>query len=83
MRATAKCKSCEAPIRWVVVSGSNARMPLDAKANPDGNVWIDHWAGGTPVVKIASKTNPPPANAVVLYTSHFATCPDAATHRRD
>lgn len=82
MRATAKCKSCDAPIHWVLSASTGSRMPLDAKPNPEGNIWVDHWEGGSPVVVVASADNPPPANAVIFYTSHFVTCRDAAEHRR-
>jgi len=82
MRATAKCKSCDAPIRWVILGETGKRMPLDPQANLDGNVWVVEWEDGTPVVAVASAERPIPSGEPMRYTSHFATCPNANEHRR-
>ena len=64
-----KCRSCGQEIRWAVtVEGS--RIPLDT-------IWrtiatkIGDAPDGTPIVKLARG-----------YESHFATCPNAAAHRK-
>lgn len=78
MADQAKCRSCGAPILWVVTT-LGKRMPLDAEPHPDGNVSL--VPAGAMVLpaelveqgkKIGSKR----------YRSHFATCPNAAQHRR-
>jgi hypothetical protein len=73
-----KCRSCGAAILWVKTVAGKA-MPLDAVPAEDGNIALM------------------PAGAMVLpketadlgqkigarrYKSHFATCPNAAKHRK-
>jgi hypothetical protein len=69
----ATCKSCGAEIVWVQMILSGKRMPLDAK--PEKRIHLVGRAG------LGSETEP---EAVVgdVYTSHFATCPNANEHRR-
>lgn len=89
------CRSCGARIVWTWTMGRRgelkARMPIDAEPVADGNVEIIDWTRTpeqdewTPVVRTLLKgeaesptlLDPPPR-----YKSHFATCPDADTHRR-
>lgn len=60
------CRSCGAAIRWIVMV-SGKRMPVDAK----------------PAKLIVLDDMPEPRGAVVdCWTSHFATCPNAAQHRK-
>lgn len=67
------CRSCGAPITWAKTDKGKA-MPLDAEPTPAGNLELD---GGR--VRFVT----PDANATTSrYTSHFATCPDAVSHRR-
>jgi len=82
MNPDGKCRTCGDPIRWVIVAATGSRMPMNPSAIATGNVWVERWDDGIPRVAIASKDNPVPAHAVLLYTSHFATCKDAALHRR-
>ncbi len=79
---SAKCSTCGAPIRWAM--GHNGkRIPLDAEPAPNGNVRIapsnlpDVGTWATYVTRES-----PAAPGEVLYLSHFATCPDAKTHRK-
>jgi len=60
------CKSCGAAILWVVM-GTGARMPLDPKPQ-----------------KLVTLDDMPEARGYVhdCYASHFATCPNAAQHRK-
>ena len=79
----AKCRSCEALIDWVEME-SGRKMPVDRMPRP-------YWAplpGQTLVVKVVGK----PAFVVVAPTdqplikvgvSHFATCPDSKTWRKE
>lgn len=76
-----RCKSCGADIVWVkTVAGKS--IPLDAAPVADGNVALD--SGGRAHVY----SNPAALFVVDMagdgprYRSHFATCPNAAEHRR-
>jgi len=65
------CRSCGAPIIWAVTT-TGAKMPLDADPDPEGLFVLER---GVAVHVIDAK-------GVDRYTSHFATCPDAASHRK-
>jgi hypothetical protein len=85
MRASALCKSCNEPVRWAIHATTGRRMPLDPEATPDGNIAVVGWddtTGGmpTPIVKVNAPEGEPVTE--YRYVSHFATCPDAAAHRR-
>lgn len=82
MNASGKCRTCGAPVRWVHVDESKKRMPIDPDASPKGNVYVVRWDDRTPVVRVVSAENPAPPEAVLLYTSHFATCPNADDWRK-
>lgn len=70
--AAATCKSCGAEIIWAVTANGK-RMPLDAKHSSGFTIeGIADAREGTPL--IASSR---------VYISHFATCPNAAEHRRN
>jgi len=62
------CESCKAPILWAVTE-SGKRMPLDAK--PEKRILLEE-----------DGCQPPVAHVIDVYVSHFATCPQAAQHRR-
>lgn len=77
LEANGKCRSCGAPIRWVKTQAS-ANMPLNLEPCEDGNIVIA--SNGEAIVvgtKPAYLRRPLPR-----YKSHFATCPNAAEHRR-
>ncbi len=63
---TSKCRSCGAPIVWVVMRPSGKKMPLDAK----------------PVTRIVLNLDDDRGEVRDTYLSHFATCPNAAQHRK-
>lgn len=68
------CKSCGAPITWAKHHTTGKLMPLERDKNGE-------WAivGG-----LAWKTNDPKIDLGALdqlYSSHFATCPQAASWR--
>ncbi|MGH8276368.1 MAG: hypothetical protein ACRETH_06715 [Steroidobacteraceae bacterium] len=64
-----KCRSCQADILWVVMKVSGKRMPLDAK--PQKFVVVD----------LDDDSMQDRGWMRDCYTSHFATCPNAARHR--
>ena len=70
-----ECRACGAPIVWArhLITGRTA--PLDA-APSDAGTWslVDHPEHGA----VYGPSYTPEGR----HTSHFATCPDAATHRR-
>lgn len=68
---TVPCKSCRKPIRWVVTANGK-RMPIDPAPSTDGNLVLDDRG--------VAHFDWRPGRA--KYVSHFATCPNAAQHRR-
>jgi len=66
---SAKCSSCDASIVWLEMQSSTGvkRHPFDAKPKTG---WVTLIDGGDVVV------------SRLVYTSHFATCPNAEQHRR-
>ena len=64
------CRSCGAPIDWAVTAAGK-RMPLDVERRDDGNVTFDP-DGTARVVPVGKGSR----------VSHFATCPNAQSHRR-
>lgn len=67
--AATPCRSCGAPLIWGVTE-NDKRMPVDAK--PEKRVVFEKRGNGLP----------PLARVVDTYVSHFATCPNAAQHRK-
>jgi len=75
---SAQCGSCGAPIRWERTVNDKP-IPLDPEPVDDGNLGIrddgkvyhlgDPEKGALPI-------------DVPRYKTHFATCPNAASHRR-
>ena len=78
----ASCRSCSAPIIWTCTKQGN-RMPVDAVPLADdgasGFILFDGGQGGE---LLALYKGPSSARGEPLYASHFATCPQAAQHRR-
>lgn len=92
----ARCSSCQAEILWAISNASGSRIPIDAQPAtferpPAGTearglfvlvkrledaplAWTIDLTNGGGDTMLARK--------VALYRSHFATCPDAAQHRR-
>lgn len=80
-----ECKSCGAEILWVETE-KGKQMPLDAKPSPDGRFRkerVEHDAAMKRDRKIVHfvRDDELEENTRKLYTSHFATCPDADEHR--
>jgi len=80
------CKSCGAEVRWAVSESTNKRMPLDYRPSLDGNIALrdgedpfgDRYAR---VIGNREVLDQMRAEGASLYTSHFATCPNAKQHR--
>lgn len=74
---SATCKSCGAEIIWALTENGK-RIPLDAEP-----------IAPTPGRFLLSNDDPPVATAITIaktplrqYVSHFATCPNADSHRK-
>lgn len=66
------CRSCLAPIRWATTT-TGRRMPLNPEPIPGGK-WVISAVTG----KLLARTTSEPLG----YEVHWATCPNADTHRR-
>ena len=75
-----KCKSCGAEIIWIpTIAGKS--MPCDAKPIP----FTEDAAGSLTLVTSDGrviKAKPDASSDQMGYVSHFATCPNAAAHRK-
>lgn len=71
------CKSCGRPIIWARTESGKA-MPLDAQpvdaAKVEGTCILDQGVARFGAIDTAP--------GVPHYVSHFATCPNAAAHRK-
>lgn len=74
-----RCRGCPAPVIWVVLD-SGKRMPVDEVPHAGGNVKIWESRG----VQCGRVLGPLEVEMSTdeLHTSHFVTCPDAASFRR-
>lgn len=69
----ALCKSCSAKIIWATTEKGSA-IPIDGQKDLTGNIKLEARNGVlTAVVG---------ANGSGHYVSHFATCPNAKSHRK-
>jgi hypothetical protein len=77
------CRSCGALIFWATTTKLK-RMPVDAEPTADGNLILGEPKQPFPQYPTVMVLGPgdTPKPGVERYTSHFATCPQAATHRR-
>lgn len=76
----AKCRSCGAAIVWTLTEAGR-RMPVDVEPADDGALRLEESQGGSDVVyAFVVRGNVRPRGP--LYRSHFATCPNAASHRK-
>lgn len=75
-----ECRSCKARVIWVKTEKGSS-MPLDEIEDPEkGNIAVDDQGVGR--VLRGSDLDDALAARVKLYTSHFATCPNAKKHRK-
>lgn len=73
------CRSCGAPIVWGTTYAGK-RMPIDATPTAMGNVRL--FGDGRAMALGLTDIEAYRQAGIALYTSHFATCPHAARHRR-
>lgn len=74
-----RCRSCHARIVWAVTKNGK-RIPFDFEPSEAGTFYL---IGGDPPQAIHKHSaSPEQAQGRKLYTSHFATCPQASLHRR-
>jgi hypothetical protein len=87
-RPTGKCRTCEAPIIWTLTQ-KNHRHPLNPEPVEGGNVIVTGriLAGrdrDTPTILVLKGHEMHAVESGRLrYVSHFATCPDSSSHRKD
>lgn len=74
------CRSCHAAIRWVKMAKTGKSNPLDAQATDKGN--IDVRDDGLAYYLTGDALANARAAKLPLYISHFATCVNAAQHRK-
>jgi hypothetical protein len=77
----AKCRSCKAPIAWVLMMGSGKSNPLDPEPSPKGNVVVSK-DGQACAVSASEADRLRTEEGASLYLSHFATCPQAKQFKR-
>lgn len=83
------CASCGAPILWAHTAAGK-KMPVDARLSAVGNLFVFETNGSDGPLEAVSvtATDDPRVRAALSdpgrsrATSHFATCPNAAQHRR-
>jgi hypothetical protein len=63
-----RCRSCSA---WLIFAKTPQGKTLPVDAVPQKRVVLEPDASGTPIARV-----------VDTYVSHFATCPNAAQHRK-
>lgn len=76
------CRSCGAPIRWVVTERGK-RIPLDRDPQPDGNI-VPILVGGDWVARVLPVDTAAEyrAQGGDLYRAHFTTCEQADAWRK-
>jgi hypothetical protein len=74
--ANLRCRSCGAAILWALTPAGR-RVPLDAEP-----VEYEAPAGRYAVLWPADGGTPVAVHRPALYLTHFATCPNAASHRK-
>lgn len=84
---SATCRTCNAPVLWVVNELTGRRMPLDPAPDSivEGTRFVLTGEMADSYLS-ASREHAPVARTAVAgemgRRSHFASCPDAAEHRR-
>jgi len=75
---SAECNSCGASVRWVLIKKTGKRMPLNTAPAPDARPGFVLRVGGE--AELATDDDRRLLREV--YTSHFATCPQANQWRK-
>ena len=73
-----KCRSCGAAIVWVKHRETRRAAPINAEADPAGNLIVTADMFGDATYWTATDAD---AGIGDRYTSHFATCPNARAWR--
>jgi hypothetical protein len=73
------CLSCHQPVIWGI-TGAGKRIPLDPEPVAEGNLAIGPEE--PPQVRYLSKDGDQVRQSEWRGVSHFATCPNAASHRK-
>lgn len=73
-----RCSTCGAQM-FFAETPAGRRIPIDLEPRADGNLVIRRPASGK-VIAVPAKDAQP--EETVRHTSHFVTCPQAASHRR-
>lgn len=85
MPGPATCRSCHAEIAWAKVKASGKSMPVDFKRydqdDATANVAVSRDSRGVLYARVLRDGEKPDVDERRT-TSHFATCPNADTHRR-
>lgn len=74
----ATCSTCGARMVWAVTEAGKP-IPLDSRSTPNGNLVVEDL--DAPELR-ARAYLPLLDGDAPRFTSHFATCPDAALHRK-
>jgi hypothetical protein len=76
-----KCRSCPAEVLWAKHKKTGRANPLDPKPSLDGNILLDRTRM---VYEVLAGDDLKRAHeqGLILYISHFATCPNARSHRK-
>lgn len=77
MDEVAKCRSCQAPIKWLKHQKSRQLSPIDAEPAAGGNVEVLPGEEYRIVGKAERLTFTGP-----LHMNHWATCPTKEQHRK-
>lgn len=79
------CSSCRAPIYWAQTE-SGRSLPVDVDLSPDGNVRLFDRQGAVVALVLGrheiERLRAAGATDLKLRKAHWATCPNAAQHRR-
>jgi hypothetical protein len=75
------CRSCEAPIVWCRTR-SGKSMPVDADPVERGEFYLVEGDDGKLEAHHVGSSAEGVADDADRYTSHFATCENAAQHRK-
>lgn len=77
------CETCKAPTRWAETDSGNWMM-VDLRPSERGNLRLRERGTEAPGVSRLGTSEAQRAREAGedLYIAHFATCPDAAQHRR-
>jgi hypothetical protein len=80
MTMPSKCKACSAEIDFYPMKSGGKSMPIDAEPVAAGNIRKIHTSRG--IFLEVVRSDDVTVAETPLYTSHFATCPAAASFRK-